>query len=93
MLVLSFFCRHPTALIGSYFLITNQVFQVTLESGLGHRTVPLLLAESSFNGLAKNWSSLLQLRGDMTLEVRAAVFHMYNLYTHISQQKQEVWIS
>lgn len=47
-----------------------QVFQVTLESGLGHRTVPLLLAESSFNGLAKNWSSLLQLRGDLTLEVR-----------------------
>lgn len=54
---------------------------MTLESGLGHRTVPLLLAESSFNGLAKNWSSLLQLRGDMTLEVRAAAFHMYNLHT------------
>lgn len=44
---------------------------MTLESGLGHRTVPLLLAESSFNGLAKNWSSLLQLRGDVTLEVSA----------------------
>lgn len=43
--------------------------QVTLESGWGHRTVPLLLAESSFNGSAKNWSSLLQLRADMTLEV------------------------
>lgn len=43
---------------------------MTLESGLGHRTVPLLLAESSFNGSAKNWSSLPQLRADMTLEVR-----------------------
>uniref|UniRef100_A0A4W6CNT0 Vacuolar protein sorting 13 homolog C n=1 Tax=Lates calcarifer TaxID=8187 RepID=A0A4W6CNT0_LATCA len=45
------------------------VVQVTLESGLGHRTVPLLLAESSFNGSAKNWSSLLQLSANMTLEV------------------------
>uniref|UniRef100_A0A673C0P7 Vacuolar protein sorting 13 homolog C n=1 Tax=Sphaeramia orbicularis TaxID=375764 RepID=A0A673C0P7_9TELE len=45
------------------------VVQVTLESGLGHRTVPLLLAESSFSGSAKNWSSLLKLRADMTLEV------------------------
>lgn len=42
---------------------------MTLESGLGHRTVPLLLAESSFRGSAKNWSSLLQLSADMTLEV------------------------
>uniref|UniRef100_A0A4W6CNZ5 Vacuolar protein sorting 13 homolog C n=1 Tax=Lates calcarifer TaxID=8187 RepID=A0A4W6CNZ5_LATCA len=47
----------------------NFVVQVTLESGLGHRTVPLLLAESSFNGSAKNWSSLLQLSANMTLEV------------------------
>ena len=48
-----------------------QVVQVTMESGLGHRTVPMLLAESSFTGLAKNWSSLLNLSADMTLEVRA----------------------
>uniref|UniRef100_H3CXZ0 Vacuolar protein sorting 13 homolog C n=1 Tax=Tetraodon nigroviridis TaxID=99883 RepID=H3CXZ0_TETNG len=54
---------------GENFSAQIKVFQVTLESGLGHRTVPLLLAESSFNGLAKNWSSLLQLRGDVTLEV------------------------
>uniref|UniRef100_A0A8D2ZU04 Vacuolar protein sorting-associated protein 13C n=1 Tax=Scophthalmus maximus TaxID=52904 RepID=A0A8D2ZU04_SCOMX len=46
-----------------------QVVQVTLESGLGHQTIPLLLAESTFNGSAKNWSSLLQLRANMTLEV------------------------
>ncbi|KAM7424819.1 hypothetical protein PAMA_000939 [Pampus argenteus] len=54
---------------GESFAAEVKVVQVTLESGLGHRTIPLLLAESSFNGLAKNWSSLLQLRADMTLEV------------------------
>lgn len=50
--------------------VASQVVQVTLESGQGHRTVPLLLAESSFSGQAKNWSSLLHLKADMTLEVR-----------------------
>ncbi|XP_044053106.1 vacuolar protein sorting-associated protein 13C isoform X3 [Siniperca chuatsi] len=54
---------------GESFAAEVKVLQVTLESGLGHRTVPLLLAESSFNGSAKNWSSLLQLRANMTLEV------------------------
>ncbi|XP_059213226.1 intermembrane lipid transfer protein VPS13C isoform X2 [Centropristis striata] len=54
---------------GESFTAEVKVVQVTLESGLGHRTVPLLLAESSFNGSARNWSSLLQLRADMTLEV------------------------
>uniref|UniRef100_A0A671VUQ2 Vacuolar protein sorting 13 homolog C n=1 Tax=Sparus aurata TaxID=8175 RepID=A0A671VUQ2_SPAAU len=54
---------------GESFAAEVKVVQLTLESGLGHRTVPLLLAESSFNGSAKNWSSLLQLRADMTLEV------------------------
>ncbi|XP_037835905.1 vacuolar protein sorting-associated protein 13C isoform X2 [Kryptolebias marmoratus] len=54
---------------GETFTAQIKVVQVTLESGLGHRTVPLLLAESSVNGLAKNWSSLLQLKADMTLEM------------------------
>ncbi|XP_029986703.1 vacuolar protein sorting-associated protein 13C isoform X10 [Sphaeramia orbicularis] len=54
---------------GENFAAQIKVVQVTLESGLGHRTVPLLLAESSFSGSAKNWSSLLKLRADMTLEV------------------------
>ncbi|XP_067327336.1 intermembrane lipid transfer protein VPS13C isoform X1 [Anolis sagrei] len=47
--------------------------QVTLECGLGHRTVPLLLAESTFAGTVTNWTSLLAAQGDMTLEV-----HYYN---------------
>ncbi|XP_041649214.1 vacuolar protein sorting-associated protein 13C isoform X2 [Cheilinus undulatus] len=55
--------------VGESFDAEIKVVQVTLESGLGHRTVPLLLAESSFNGSAKNWSSLLNLKADMTLEV------------------------
>lgn len=43
--------------------------QMTLECGLGHRTVPLLLMESTLVGRAKNWSSLMTARADMTLEV------------------------
>ncbi|XP_023187859.1 vacuolar protein sorting-associated protein 13C isoform X5 [Xiphophorus maculatus] len=54
---------------GETFTAQVKVVQVTLESGLGHRTVPLLLAETSLNGVAKNWSSLLQLQADLTLEV------------------------
>ncbi|KAF6721023.1 Vacuolar protein sorting-associated protein 13C [Oryzias melastigma] len=54
---------------GESFTAHVKTIQVTLESGLGHQTVPLLLAESSFNGLARNWSSLLHLKADMTLEV------------------------
>ncbi|XP_026802974.3 intermembrane lipid transfer protein VPS13C isoform X3 [Pangasianodon hypophthalmus] len=46
-----------------------KVVQVTLESGQGHHTVPLLLAESSLSGCAQNWSSLLSVSADMTLEV------------------------
>ncbi|XP_016128718.1 vacuolar protein sorting-associated protein 13C-like [Sinocyclocheilus grahami] len=54
---------------GESFEMNVKVVQVTLESGLGHRTVPLLLAESSFTGTAQNWSSLLSVSADMTLEV------------------------
>ncbi|XP_067298474.1 intermembrane lipid transfer protein VPS13C isoform X7 [Pseudorasbora parva] len=54
---------------GESFRMSVKVVQVTLESGLGHRTVPLLLAESVFTGTAQNWSSLLSVSADMTLEV------------------------
>ncbi|XP_015257486.1 PREDICTED: vacuolar protein sorting-associated protein 13C, partial [Cyprinodon variegatus] len=56
---------------GETFKAQVKSVQMTLESGLGHRTVPLLLAESSLNGVAKNWSSLLHLTADMTLEAFA----------------------
>ncbi|XP_077174397.1 intermembrane lipid transfer protein VPS13C isoform X2 [Paroedura picta] len=47
--------------------------QITLECGLGHRTVPLLLVESTLAGSAKNWSSLMTARAEVTMEV-----HYYN---------------
>ncbi|KFZ60287.1 Vacuolar protein sorting-associated protein 13C, partial [Podiceps cristatus] len=47
--------------------------QITLECGLGHRTVPLLLVESVFSGVLKNWSSLMEVTADMSLEI-----HYYN---------------
>ncbi|KAG8507019.1 Vacuolar protein sorting-associated protein 13C, partial [Galemys pyrenaicus] len=53
--------------------VTVDSIQVTLECGLGHRTVPLLLAESKISGNIKNWTSLMTAAADMTLEV-----HYYN---------------
>ncbi|KAF4017408.1 hypothetical protein G4228_008862 [Cervus hanglu yarkandensis] len=50
--------------------VVVQSVQVTLECGLGHRTVPLLLAESKFSGNIKNWTSLMAASADMTLEVK-----------------------
>ncbi|XP_057687082.1 vacuolar protein sorting-associated protein 13A isoform X2 [Corythoichthys intestinalis] len=46
---------------------------VTLEAGVGHRTVPMLLAKSSFQGDVKNWSTLINLHSELNLEV-----HYYN---------------
>jgi len=43
---------------------------LTLEAGVGHRTVPMLLAKSSFLGEVKNWSTLINLRSRLELEVR-----------------------
>uniref|UniRef100_A0A8I5ZMR7 Vacuolar protein sorting 13 homolog C n=1 Tax=Rattus norvegicus TaxID=10116 RepID=A0A8I5ZMR7_RAT len=54
-------------------VVAVESVQVTLECGLGHRTVPLLLAESRFSGNIKNWTSLMAAAADMTLEV-----HYYN---------------
>ncbi|XP_078141113.1 intermembrane lipid transfer protein VPS13A isoform X2 [Centroberyx gerrardi] len=42
---------------------------VTLEAGVGHRTIPMLLAKSSFCGDVKNWSTLINLRSQLNLEV------------------------
>lgn len=44
---------------------------LTLEAGVGHRTVPMLLAKSSFLGEVKNWSTLINLRSHLELEVRS----------------------
>uniref|UniRef100_A0A8C0B8T1 Vacuolar protein sorting 13 homolog C n=1 Tax=Buteo japonicus TaxID=224669 RepID=A0A8C0B8T1_9AVES len=55
------------------FDIAVKSVQITLECGLGHRTVPLLLVESVFSGVLKNWSSLMEVTADMSLEI-----HYYN---------------
>uniref|UniRef100_A0A8U8BU69 Uncharacterized protein n=1 Tax=Geospiza parvula TaxID=87175 RepID=A0A8U8BU69_GEOPR len=41
---------------------------ITLEAGVGHRTVPMLLAKSSFVGEVKNWSTLINLHSRLELE-------------------------
>ncbi|XP_072574266.1 intermembrane lipid transfer protein VPS13C isoform X2 [Paramormyrops kingsleyae] len=63
------FREQPSRNAGESFRVDVKVVQVTLESGMGHRTMPLLLAESSLCGTAKNWSSYLNISADMTLEV------------------------
>ncbi|XP_026058511.1 vacuolar protein sorting-associated protein 13A isoform X2 [Carassius auratus] len=42
---------------------------LTLEAGVGHRTVPMLLAKASFQGDVKNWSTLINLHCHLDLEV------------------------
>ncbi|XP_006831641.1 PREDICTED: vacuolar protein sorting-associated protein 13C isoform X1 [Chrysochloris asiatica] len=61
------------SLVEENCVIVVESVQVTLECGLGHRTVPLLLAESRFSGIIRNWTSLMAATADMTLEM-----HYYN---------------
>uniref|UniRef100_A0A8U8BXJ8 Uncharacterized protein n=1 Tax=Geospiza parvula TaxID=87175 RepID=A0A8U8BXJ8_GEOPR len=67
------FRDHEQILKQEKFDIVVKSVQMTLECGLGHRTVPLLLVESTFSGVLKNWSSLMEVTADMSLEV-----HYYN---------------
>uniref|UniRef100_A0A8V0ZTJ1 Vacuolar protein sorting 13 homolog C n=1 Tax=Gallus gallus TaxID=9031 RepID=A0A8V0ZTJ1_CHICK len=67
------FKDHEHAVKQEKFDIVVKSVQITLECGLGHRTVPLLLAESVFSGVLKNWSSLMEVSADMSLEI-----HYYN---------------
>ncbi|XP_068616831.1 intermembrane lipid transfer protein VPS13A [Brachionichthys hirsutus] len=46
---------------------------LTLEAGVGHHTIPMLLAKSSFQGDVTNWSTLINLHSELKLEV-----HYYN---------------
>ncbi|GAB1302254.1 Vacuolar protein sorting-associated protein 13A [Apodemus speciosus] len=46
---------------------------IVLEAGIGHRTVPMLLAKSCFSGESKNWRTLINLHCQLELEV-----HYYN---------------
>uniref|UniRef100_A0A8D3D9W2 Vacuolar protein sorting 13 homolog A n=1 Tax=Scophthalmus maximus TaxID=52904 RepID=A0A8D3D9W2_SCOMX len=60
--------------IGSPSLqVTIKSICLTLEAGVGHRTVPMLLVKSSFLGDVTNWSTLINLHSELNLEV-----HYYN---------------
>ncbi|KAM9393107.1 intermembrane lipid transfer protein VPS13A isoform 2-T2 [Pholidichthys leucotaenia] len=58
---------------GESLQVTIKSICLTLEAGVGHRTVPMLLAKSSFHGEVKNWSTLINLHSELNLEV-----HYYN---------------
>ncbi|KAM6308390.1 intermembrane lipid transfer protein VPS13C isoform 2-T2 [Aegotheles albertisi] len=67
------FRDHEHILKQEKFDIVVKSVQITLECGLGHRTVPLLLVESVFSGVLQNWSSLMEITADVSLEI-----HYYN---------------
>ncbi|XP_078070643.1 intermembrane lipid transfer protein VPS13A isoform X2 [Mustelus asterias] len=58
---------------GQNLKMTLEFICLTLEAGVGHRTVPMLLAKSTFQGNVKNWSTLINLQCHLNLEV-----HYYN---------------
>ncbi|XP_066473905.1 intermembrane lipid transfer protein VPS13A isoform X2 [Tiliqua scincoides] len=58
---------------GEMMQIRIETVVITLEAGVGHKTVPMLSAKSSFSGEVKNWSSLINLSSHLELEV-----HYYN---------------
>uniref|UniRef100_A0A8C9TCT1 Vacuolar protein sorting 13 homolog A n=1 Tax=Scleropages formosus TaxID=113540 RepID=A0A8C9TCT1_SCLFO len=58
---------------GESMQMTISSICVTLEAGVGHRTMPMLLAKASFQGGVKNWTTLINLHSNINLEV-----HYYN---------------
>ncbi|KAM4808096.1 intermembrane lipid transfer protein VPS13A [Rhinophrynus dorsalis] len=56
-------------LTGETLKISIESIIVTLEAGVGHKTLPMLLAKSSFTGDVKNWSTLINLYCKLELEV------------------------
>ncbi|RXM32961.1 Vacuolar protein sorting-associated protein 13A [Acipenser ruthenus] len=58
---------------GESLKMTIESIFLTLEAGVGHRTVPMLLAKSAFSCNVTNWSTLINLQSLLNLEV-----HYYN---------------
>lgn len=54
---------------GESLKVTINSICLTLEAGVGHRTVPMLLAKSSFHGDVTNWTTLINLNSQLNLEV------------------------
>lgn len=61
----------PTELVPKGEIIRMNIDSIflVLGAGIGHRTVPMLLAKSRFSGEGKNWSSLINLHCQLELEV------------------------
>lgn len=51
---------------------------IVLEAGIGHRTVPMLLAKSRLWGECENWSTLINLHFQLELEV--SVYIIFQVY-------------
>ncbi|XP_068092806.1 intermembrane lipid transfer protein VPS13A [Hyperolius riggenbachi] len=56
-------------LTGEALDLSIESIVITLEAGVGHRTLPMLLAKSAFKGNVKNWSTLINLYCQLELEV------------------------
>ncbi|XP_051829756.1 LOW QUALITY PROTEIN: intermembrane lipid transfer protein VPS13C [Antechinus flavipes] len=69
------------------FVMVVKSVQVTFECGLGHRTIPLLLIESTFSGTFKNWSSLMAATADMTLEIKNHFSIPFTVYKFVKTAK------
>ncbi|KAG1949192.1 vacuolar protein sorting-associated protein 13A isoform X1 [Pimephales promelas] len=59
----------PLVPLGESLKMNINSICLTLEAGVGHRTVPMLLAKASFQGDVKNWSTLINLHCHLDLEV------------------------
>lgn len=62
---------------GESLQLTISSICLTLEAGVGHRTVPMLLAKSSFNGDVKNWSTLINLQCHLNMEVCLQICNLF----------------
>uniref|UniRef100_A0A3Q3WPE0 Uncharacterized protein n=1 Tax=Mola mola TaxID=94237 RepID=A0A3Q3WPE0_MOLML len=63
--------KSPAPLIpqGESLQVNIRSICLTLEAGVGHCTIPMLLAKSSFHGDVTNWSTLINLHSELDMEV------------------------
>lgn len=50
-------------------IVAMPSFVLTLEAGVGNKTLPMLLLESSFHGSVNDWSSQMTVDASLTLQV------------------------
>lgn len=55
--------------VGRLLQVTIKSICVTLEAGVGHRTIPMLLAKSSFEGHVTNYFTLISIHSKLDMEV------------------------